>query len=407
MSFALTSFKKDIARWRLDVMSTMIRIFIPLMIGGLLTLLMGGQGVKPHGVLLMVDQDESFLSELVAGAYGAGQLGELISVEKTTLEDGTERINAGEASGLLVIPKGFGAAFLESEPVTLILKTNPSQTILPGIITNVTEILLDAGFYAHELLADEINTFKDMSDEPSDAVVGAIAIDMRHKFESVGTRLYPPVIDIEIVEPPPKEPGPPLALLFVPGIILMAVLFAVNSLAGDFWREREQGTLRRLAFAPGKLGSFVAGKALAAAAIVGLVGGLTLVVGFLYHDISWFKLPVSLIWISVSGVALFAWFAVLQMFFSTRKAANLFSSMLLFPLLMAGGSFFPLDIMPGWMAAIGRASPNGFVAHRLKLEIIGEGAWSIVPADWLIVTSAAVVGLSICVWRLKTGFVRA
>ncbi len=407
MSFALTSFWKDITRWRQDVMSTMIWIFIPLLIGGLLTMLMSGQGVKPHGVLLMVDQDGSLLSELIAGAYSAGELGELISVEKTSLEEGTKRINAGEASGLLIIPKGFGAAFLESEPVTLTLKTNPSQIILPGIIRNVTEILLDAGFYAHQLLADEINTIKDLSAAPSDAVVGAIAIGMRHKLETAGTRLFPPAIEIEIVEPPTKKPGPPAALLFMPGIILMAVMFAVNSLAGDFWREREQGTLRRLLFAPGKLGEFVAGKALAAAAVVCAVGGLTLVVGFLYHDIYWLKLPVSLLWISVSGVALFAWFAVLQMLFSTRKAANLFSSMLLFPLLMLGGSFFPLEAMPDWMAAIGRTSPNGFVAHHLKLEVISEGAWSIAPTEWLIVTGAAVAGLIICQWRLQSGFARA
>lgn len=407
MNFALTSFRKDITRWRQDVMSMMIWIFLPLMIGGLLTLLMSGQGIKPHGVLLMVDQDESFMSELVAGAYSAGSLGELISVEKTTLAEGTKRINSGDASGLLIIPKGFGAAFLQSEPVTLTLKTNPSQTILPGIITNVTEILLDAGFYAHELLADEINTFKDMSDAPSDAAVAAIAVSMRHKLETVGARLFPPAIEIEIVKPPAKEPSPPIALLFMPGIILMAVMFAVNSLAGDFWREREQGTLRRLVFAPGQVGAFVAGKALAAAAVVCAVGGLTLVVGFLYHDIYWLKLPLSLLWISVSGVALFAWFAVLQMAFSTRKAANLFSSMLLFPLLMLGGSFFPFEAMPDWMAAIGRASPNGYVAHHLKLEIISEGALSIAAVEWLIVTGAAVAGLIICKWRLQNGFARS
>ncbi len=406
MSFALTSFRKDLARWRQDVMSTLIWISIPLMIGGLITALMGSD-VKPHGVLLMVDQDESFLSELIAGAYSAGELGELISVEKTTLAEGTERINDGDASGLLIIPEGFGDAFLNSEPVTLTLKTNPSQTILPGIITNVTEILLDAGFYVHQLFGDEIDLIKNLGDEPSDAVVGAMAIAIQNKMESVAPQLFPPIIDVEIVEPPPQEPTPPLALLFLPGIILMAVMFSANGIAGDWWREREQGTLRRLVFAPGKLGGFIAGKAMAAAVIIGLVGGLTLLVGFLYHGISWAKLPSSLIWISISGVALFSWFAALQMLFSNQKTASIISSMLLFPLLMAGGSFFPLAILPGWIAAIGRASPNGFVAHRLTLEITAEGAWSIVLSDWFIVIGAAVAGLSICAWRLKTGFARA
>jgi len=406
MSFALTSFKKDIARWRQDYLATLIWISIPLMIGGLITILMGSN-VTPHGTMLLVDEDESFLSELIVGAYSAGELGELISVEKTTFDDGLERVNDGEASGLLVIPKGFSAAFVESTPVTLTLRTNPSQTILPGIITNVTEILLDAGFYAHQLFGDEIETFTSMTDDPSDAQVSAIAIAIQNKIESVAPRLFPPVIEIEIVEPPPKEPTPPLALLFMPGIILMAVMFSANGLASDYWRERSQGTLRRLVFAPARLGQFVAGKALAAAAIIGLVGGLTLVLGFLYHGVSWTKLPSSLIWISVSGVALFAWFSALQMLFSTQKAANVISTALLFPLLMVGGSFFPMAVMPGWIAAVGRASPNGFVADRLTTEVTATAAWTIDLNSWLIVIGAAIAGLSICAWRLRTGFARA
>ncbi|MDH3435329.1 MAG: ABC transporter permease [Gammaproteobacteria bacterium] len=407
MKFALTSFRKDLARWRQDVLATLIWIAIPLMIGGLITALMSGQGVRPHGVLLMVDQDESFLSGFIAGAYSAGELGELISVEKTTLDEGTERVNAGEASGLLIIPKGFGAAFLDAESVTITLKTNPSQTILPGIITNVTEILLDAGFYAHQLFGDQIRSIQLMGDNPGDAVVAAMAIALQNKIETVAPQLFPPIIDIEIIEPPAQEPGVPLALLFLPGIILMSVMFAANGIASDYWREREQGTLRRLVFAPARLGGFVVGKALAAAVIIGMVGGLTLLIGFIYHGIAWNKLPASLLWISVSGVALFSWFAALQMSFSSRKTASIISSMLLFPLLMVGGSFFPLAVLPGWIALLGRASPNGFVADRLTTEITQSGSWAIDLNSWLIVLLGAVLGLSICAWRLRTGFARA
>jgi ABC-type Na+ efflux pump permease subunit len=406
MSFALTSFKKDILRWRQDIMAVAIWIAIPLMIGGLITTLMGSD-VKPRGTLLMVDQDESFLSEMIAGAYSAGELGELISVEKVALEEGTQRIDDGDASGLLVIPAGFGAALLNSEPVTLTLRTNPSQTILPGIITNVTEVLLDAGFYAHQLFGDEINLMKSMGDNPPDALVAGLAVAMQNKIESVAPQLFPPVIDIEIVEPPPKEPSPPLALLFLPGIILMAVMFSANGVASDWWRERDQGTLRRLVYAPGQLGAFILGKALAAAVVIGLVGGFTMILGYLFHGVSLTKLPSSLLWISVSGVALFSWFAALQMAFSSQKTATVMSSMLIFPLLMAGGSFFPMAVMPGWIAAVGRASPNGFVADRLTTEVTAAGAWSIPVADWFVVLVAAVIGLTLCAWRLRSGFAKA
>ena len=406
MSFALSSFHKDIARWRQDWMATLIWVAIPLMLGGLITILMGSD-VRPSGKLLLVDQDQTFFSELIVGAYSAGELGEFITVEKTTYEDGLARVNEGEASGLLVIPEGFAAAFIESEPVTLTLRTNPSQTILPGIIRNVTEILLDAGFYAHQLFSDEIDTLTSMSDDPTDAQVAAIAVAIQNKMETVAPQLFPPVIDIEIVEPPEETPRPPLALLYMPGIILMAVVFSANGLAGDFWREREAGTLRRLVFAPALLAEFLAGKALAASLIIAIVAGFTLFLAFLYHGIGWAHYPVSLLWLVVSGVALFAWFSALQMLFSNQKIAGVVSTLVVFPLLMAGGSFFPLAVMPGWIAAIGRASPNGFMADRLTTEVTSISAGVIDGQSWLIVLAGAVSGLLICGWRLRAGFARA
>ena len=409
MSFVFATMQKDLARWRKDALQFLLFLGIPLLVGGLLTLLMdGGDGARPQGVLLLVDEDESFLSGLVAGAYSGGELGELISVEKTDLEAGTARINGGDASGLLVIPAGFGDAFLNNEPVTLTLKTNPSQTILPGIITDVTEILLDAGFYAQILFGDEISQIVGSSNAaPSDAFVAAMAVGINSKIESIAPQLFPPAIDIEIVEPPPSQPSLPLALLFLPGVILMAVMFSANGIANDYWSERDSGTLRRLVIAPGQLLAFALGKTLAASLAVAAVSGITLTIGFLYHDIDWAKLPSSLLWIALAGAAMFAWFALLQMLFSTQRSANVLSLMILFPLLMVGGSFFPLAMLPGWIATAGRASPNGFVADRLTAEFMAVDAWSFTVNDWLILGVAAITGLGLNVLRLRAGFARS
>jgi ABC-type multidrug transport system permease subunit len=406
MSFALSSFRKDLARWRQDYVATLIWVAIPLMIGGLITVLMGNE-VRPSGTLLLVDQDETFLSELIVAAYSAGDLGEFITVEKTGLDEGMERIGDGEASGLLVIPNGFADAFLGSQPVTLTLRTNPSQTILPAIIQDVTEILLDAGFYAHQLFNDEIRTLTSMDEQPSDAQVAALAVAIRNRMEIVAPKLFPPVIEIEVAEPTGDEPSIPLALLFMPGIIMMAIVFAANGLAGDFWREREQGTLRRLVSSPAGIGEFLAGKAGAVSVIVGIVGGITLAIAFFYHEIAWVHLPPSLLWVVLSGVALFSWFGALQMMFANPKAASLVSMMLVFPLLMAGGSFFPLAVLPDWIAAIGRASPNGFMADRLTTEVTSGAAWAIDLSSWVVLVAAIIAGLVVCGWRLRLRFARA
>lgn len=414
MQILLQSMRKDLSRWRRDSSALLTWILIPFVIGGLMTFVVG-DGAKPHGVLLLVDQDDSLLSGLVAGAYTQGELGELLTVEKVTLDAGTVKINAGDASGLLLIPEGFEDAFFDAVPLTLTLKTNPSQTILPGIIRDVTEILLDAGFYAQKLFGEEIRSIREASSTdgstdskgPSAKLVSAVAVAVRQKMVEIESYLDPLAIDLEVAEPIDVTPAAPMGLLFLPGIILMAVMFSANGLAADYWVEREQGTLRRMLCVPGQLGAFVAGKALAATAVIALIGGLTLLAGFLYHGIAVRNFLPALLWIAVSGVALFAWFSVLQMLGSTQRAANIITSLLLFPLLMAGGSFFPFAALPDWIAAIGRSTPNGFVVDRLTTEITSTAAWAIDAQSWLIVLLAGASGLAICGWRLKSGFAQA
>lgn len=409
MSFLYATFRKDLARWRQDMMAVLLWLGIPFLIGGLITSMVdGGDGASPTGILLIYDKDDSLLSGLIAGAYSQGQLGELISVEQVSLEEGTERINAGEASGFLIIPEGFTEAFLNDEPVTLTLKTNPAQTILPGIIQDVTEILLDLGFYTQAMFGPEIEQIRnaDSIAVPDDVFVADVAVQIQDKMDTISPHLFPPAFDVQIVEPPPAEPRPDIALLFMPGIVLMALLFSAQGLSGDYWKERESGTLRRLVSTPGLLSRFVYGKALAATVIIAALGGTTLALGFLYHGLAWSKFVPSLIWVSISGVGLFAWFAALQMLFPNQKAASLLTSILLFPLMMMGGSFFPLDVLPDWIAAIGRLSPNGFVVDRLTRELTTAADWTFDAGSWAIVIGLTIAGLAVCTWRLQTGFAR-
>ncbi len=409
MAFVVATFRKDLSRWWQDRMAFVLWLSIPLLIGGLITSMVdGGDGVTPTGVLLIHDQDETVLSGLVAGAFSQGNLGELISVEQVSFEEGSERIENGDASGFLVVPDGFMAAFLDEEPVTLTLKTNPAQTILPGIIEDVTEILLDLGFYAQALFGPEIETITDGSADgvPGDEFAAEMALQIQGKVETIEPLVFPPAFDIEIVEPPTAEPQPDIALLFLPGIVLMALLFSAQGMSSDYWKERETGTLRRLVSTPGLLSRFVLGKAMAAGVVVALLAGITLGTGFIYHDVSWSKFLPAMAWLTLSGVGLFAWFAALQMLFPNQKAANLLTTVLLFPLLMMGGSFFPLDVLPDWIAAIGRLSPNGFVVDRLTTELTSGSDWTFDSQSWAIVIVLTAIGLAISSWRLQTGFAR-
>ena len=408
MDFLVASVRKDLLRWMQDRMTLVIWLGIPFLIGGLITLMMDGGSGTPTGTLLIADQDDSLLSGFVVGAYSQEQLGDLIIVEQVAPEEGLRRVNDGEASAFLTIPEGFQDAFLNETPVTMTLRTNPSQTILPGIMENVTEVLLDAGFYAQRLLGPEIRAIMDADTDatPADVFVAGISVDIQHKVDAIMPRLLPLAIDLVVVEPPPSEPKPDIALLLLPGVILMAVLFAANSLAADYWVERDKGTLRRLVSAPGALPGFVAGKAIAALLVMGLLVSITLVVGFTYHGVAWSKFLSSLLWVSLGGVGLYAWFAALQMLFPNNRAANLITTVLLFPLMMAGGSFFPFAVLPDWIADFGRLAPNGFIVDRLTGELTSASAWSIDAQSWFVSLAITASGLMLSILRLRSGFAR-
>ena len=48
------------------------------------------------------------------------------------------------------------------------------------------------------------------------------------------------------------------------------------------------------------------------------------------------------------------------------RAASVLTNSIAMPLLFIGGSFFPFETMPAWMARIGRWTPNGWALGHLK-----------------------------------------
>jgi ABC-type multidrug transport system permease subunit len=85
----------------------------------------------------------------------------------------------------------------------------------------------------------------------------------------------------------------------------------------------------------------------------------------------WLSLPGALVWCTFSGTTLLCVFVILQFLASTARGANIVTTMVLFPLMMIGGSFFPLELMPRWMAAIGRFTPNGQGVVQLRAILGG------------------------------------
>jgi ABC-type multidrug transport system permease subunit len=154
-------------------------------------------------------------------------------------------------------------------------------------------------------------------------------------------------------------------------MLFMALLFTAQGMSEDIWREKDQGTLRRIAASPRPISSVLAGKAIAFLALAAGVVSATLLLGVWTFDLAWHTLPAALLWSLASGLMLFLLFTLIYLFASSRRTASTLASIVLFPLLMVGGSFFPFENMPPFMASIGRMTPNGWALAGFK-SIISE-----------------------------------
>jgi ABC-type multidrug transport system permease subunit len=409
-SFAGQTAVKELRRWARDPMALLMMLGIPLLLGGLFCLAFGrgGSDVRPKAKLLLVDQDDTFLSGFLARAFGPGSDAP-IAVETVRMEEGRTRLDAGEASALLVVPKGFSQAVLEETPATLELVTNPAQRILPGIVEGLVRALLDAAFYVQRLAGPTLRRLAEAASEDSgrinEAALIASALEIRGLVKRLDRYLDPLLLDVEVqIEAASNGPRPSYAALMAPGILFMALVFLAQALSQDLWREHEQKTLRRVRTTPQAVSWFLLGKLAADVLIVALVCVTAFGLGAWAFGLKLSRLPAALGWSVYCGCVFLLLLGALQLHASSRRGADLLASLVMFPLLILGGSFFPFEAMPDVLAAAGRWTPNGRALAELRAILGGAAEPGSLLASGAALGLFGAACLGLCLRRMRRAF---
>jgi ABC-type multidrug transport system permease subunit len=406
----LTAARKDIRRRLADPAALLMWIGLPVVIGLLMSLLSSGGGAVLKARLLLVDEDQSLLSRLVASGGSQGQLGELLEIETVKADEGRRKIDAGDASALLTMPKGFQEGVLRDQPVTLALVTNPAQRILPGIIEEGLKMLVEAAFYAQRLFGPEVQSVADTIGGgvgPSDDRVAAISRAFNQRLRTLQDTLVPPVLSLEARTTSDSAVTGDFWSLFLPGLLFMALMFTAQGMSMDIWTEKMSGTLRRTLSTPQGAGAFLAGKLVAGLAIMAVAVLGTLALGVTVFHIPIARAPIAFVWATFAGGALLCYFVLIQLLATSMRGGQLLSTMVVFPLMMMGGSFFPFEVMPAWMAAIGRWTPNGLAVAHMKQILFGRPDTGAIAVAALAIGAAAVLVFLFGVRRLRGTFATA
>ncbi len=374
MRFILITVGKEMKRRFNDPGGLISAIMIPLVIGFLMASVMGGGSGPIRARLMVTDLDDSFISQAILNALGQDQIADMILVEKVSRDEGDRRINEGDGSGHLVIPKGFGEAWLDRQEVALHLTVNPSQYISPRLIREMLESLLDLGDYLHKVFGEELKIISQSLD--SDTLVGISTLDfstnIADKVSAVADLVFPPVVEVKDATPQPGGVSVDMAILMLPGILVMAAFFAANGQSSNFWTEKENGTLGRWVASPNAFFSFWVAQWFTAMFLTAIVATPIMLAGFFYFGINFEKFLPAMLWLAMAGPILFAVLSLIQVLAPSKKAGGVISTLVMFPLLMVGGSFFPTEAMPKFIVTISQYTPNGRVIEPLKAYLMGE-----------------------------------
>ncbi len=410
MQLLRATIRKELRLRSRDKTSLGLWIGIPLLIGGLMALVFGRDGGSPEGRLLIADEHGQFLSQLVANSFSGGPMDEMFDPENVEREEGQALMDGGEATAMIIIPDGFSKALLDDEPSKITLVVNPSQRILPGIVEEMLSILADGAFYAQRIAGDELRLIAEGPPEGENIFSEATAVDLtrriRGKLEQLDRYFDPLLIELETdIESEDNGVRTNFGALFFPGILFMSLLFIAQGMSGDYWKEHEAGTLSRTAVAPPGLVQTVLGKTLVASTVIAAAALAGLALGSRLLGVELEAPFTAFAWTIAVGTLFYLLMSLIQLFASGKRNGDLLTNMLLFPLLMAGGSFFPSEVMPGSIAALGQFTPNGWALARLKEILAGTIDGTSLAAAFCIVAVASAVLFLLKVTRLRRAFV--
>jgi ABC-2 type transport system permease protein len=192
-----------------------------------------------------------------------------------------------------------------------------------------------------------------------------------------------------------------MGTLFFPGMLFFGVILVAQTLSSDVWKEKAGGTLRRTLTTSSRPWAFVAGRLAAIAFVMLAVGVLAMVVARILLQIDLSFPALALGWIVLAGVVFYVWFWVVNLLASGERGASVLTSIVVFFLALVGGGMFPLDVMPEWLARIGRWLPNGWASSEFSNLIQNKADWSQFRNGALMLVSLGAVGFGIVVMRLR------
>ncbi|HET6301044.1 ABC transporter permease [Microbacterium sp.] len=190
---------------------------------------------------------------------------------------------------------------------------------------------------------------------------------------------------------------------FVPGVLVMIVLFGTGATGSNLQYEMMTGSHERTLVAPLSRSSLLIGRALKEIAPIVVQALIIVLIAWPFgFTINWAGLVAGLALLAVFGVGLGALSYTLAL--KTKDREWLFwgvQQTLIFPLLILSGMLLPLDDGPAWMQAVATVNPVNWVVQAERALFAGDLGAVEILWGWVAAVVLAVLGLWVGVRAMR------
>jgi len=361
--------------------------------------------------IAILNQDDGKYSQTVLEVMDQIDVLKITNLSKTeSLEAVNTMLLDGDYTAAVIIPKDFSSGIADYSGAEISLLVDPQKSDFGDILKNILHAALAPVVVEGEIrygIRSVMETGGITEKLTPEMAAASEAQTLGVVMTRLGSMLSTSLIPVNLVTTA-RDPNAPINFfnLLIPGFTVMFSFFLVGVIGESIFKEKDDGTYRRLMAGPMRRGEIVAGKMLAFGVMVVLQVFILFGVaaGFFSMDLGKSPLGLILLTICLSLVVTSLGLMVAALSKSGKQADSI-SMLLAFLLAGLGGciqfGLTPLFLQDNFIATLSRFVPQGQALwgyYRLINQ--NAGLLEILP-NMGILLLMAVVFFGIASWRLK------
>lgn len=361
--------------------------------------------------IAILNKDEGNYSQTVLDILDQIDVLKITSLSKTeSLEAVNKMLLNGEYTAAVIIPADFSSGIADYSGAEISLLVDPQKSDFGQILKNI----LDAAL-APVVVEGEIR-YGIRSVMEAGGITEKLTPEMAAASEAqtlgvvmtrLGSMLSTSLIPVNLVSTA-RDPNSPINFfnLLIPGFTVMFSFFLVGVVGESIFREKDDGTYRRLMAGPMRRGEIVAGKMLAFGVMVVLQVFILFGVAASFFSMDLGSSPLGLILLTIClSLVVTSMGLMVAALSKSGKQADSISILLAFLLAGLGGciqfGLTPLFLQDNFIATLSRFVPQGQALWGyFRLINQNAGIVEILPNMGILLLMAAVF-FGIASWRLK------